>query len=63
MLGQQNGILVVKVGYFMDSRVTWTYKKIKKVYVLNPFGLSAPTLGLPSLWCEWSNSNFLHNCK
>lgn len=33
MLSQQNGILVVKVGYFMDSRVTWTYKKIKRVYV------------------------------
>jgi len=33
MLGQQIGILVVKVRYFMDSRVTWTYKKIKRVYV------------------------------
>jgi hypothetical protein len=33
MLGQQIGILVVKVRYFVDSRVTWTYKKIKRVYV------------------------------
>jgi hypothetical protein len=28
MLGQQNGILVVKIGYFMDSKVTWHIRKL-----------------------------------